>query len=151
MDTITKSLSRILREKTNLRAFERCGYDAKAMAQRNLSGRTHYADDDTLRFFHARILRCTVAHDGAFLGIVESVAADMNNTRRVFRFVAFDMFGAVLNNRDIEYPNSDKAGAALAEYLAALDPRAYYRAALTERAERLAREAADMRAGAAEI
>jgi len=146
-----KPLSRILREATNQRLFERVGYDAKACAQRNLEGRTHYADDATLKFFHARILRCGPAHDGAVLGMVESVAADMNNTRRIFRFTVFDVFGTELTGRDVDYPNGDKAGQALADWLAAFDPRAHYRAALTERATRLRREAEQMESGAAAI
>lgn len=70
-------------------------------AQRNLHGRTHYVDDDTLRFHHSRILSTHIAGDGLLFALVESCAKDMNNTRRGFRAVVFDIFGTVINR-----PNS---------------------------------------------
>lgn len=65
----------------------------KANAQDNLGGRTHYVDDDTLRFFHARVLASEVFADGLLFGLIESYAADMNNRTRGFRGVLFDVFG----------------------------------------------------------
>ena len=76
--------------------------DAKANAQRNLSGRTHYVDDDTLRYFRARILSTRVVDDGLLFAMVESASGDMNHTTRIFRYVIFDIFGTVIERPDIE-------------------------------------------------
>lgn len=129
-----------------VRVFEQFGYDAKACAQRNLSGRTHYADDDTLRFFHARIISARPELDGAAFLLVESVAKDFSNTARGFRFVVFDMFGESMGeSRDTYHKTSDKARAAGLAWLESFDVVAHYRAALAERADRLERQAAAMR------
>lgn len=73
--------------------------NAKYNAQRNLSGRTHYVDDDTLRFHKSRILRTHITDNGLLFGLIESCALDMNNTSRGFRPVIFDIFGTVINER----------------------------------------------------
>lgn len=67
--------------------------NAKDNAQDNLGGRTHYVDDGTLRFFHARVLAAEVFADGLLFGIIESHSLDMRNTAREFRGVLFDVFG----------------------------------------------------------
>lgn len=127
--------------------FDRCGYDPKAIAQRNLSGKTHYVDDDTLRFFHSRINYARVSHDGLIFALVESVARDFENTSRGFRFVVFDLFGTVINDRDsadATHSKSDKAHDALNQWLSGFDALAHYKTAMLERAERMKREASDM-------
>lgn len=124
------------------RLFESATYNETAAAQRNLSGITHYADPDTLKFFHSRILRCRAECEGLVLILVESVATDPRNTGRGFRFVAFDLFGSVINERpnatsETLAKSSDKARAAAETWLAGFDVLAHYRAAMAERAERL--------------
>ena len=144
---LTEETARAIARALNVSRFERTGYDPKAMAQRNLAGKTHYADDDTLRFFHARINHCRTSHEGLILAIVESVAEDYHNTARGFRFVAFDLFGNVLNNRsstDELHRKSDKAAAEMLAWLESFDVLAHYKAEMTERAERLKRESADL-------
>lgn len=126
--------------------FDHHSYDAKASAQRNLSGRSHYADDATLRFFHARIQSCRPECNGLVLVLVESVAGDINNRSRGFRFVAFDLFGTVINDRPTLSPETllksgDKARAAADAWLEAFDVAAHYRQAMTEQAETLRRRA----------
>lgn len=128
------------------RLFDSAGYDTTAAAQRNLSGITHYADPDTLKFFHSRILRCRAECEGLVLILVESVATDHRNTGRGFRFVAFDLFGTVINDRpnatsETLAKSSDKARAAAEEWLTGFDVAAHYRAAMTERAERMRKDA----------
>lgn len=66
-------------------------------AQRNLSGRTHYVDDDTLKGFGSRILETHITDEGLFFGLVESVK-NYDGTR-YFRPVIFDVFGTVANDR----------------------------------------------------
>ena len=68
-------------------------------AQRNLEGRTHYVDPDTLRFHYSRILRARATCNGLLFYIIESCALDMHNTKRGFRPVVFDLFGNVVNDR----------------------------------------------------
>ncbi len=70
--------------------------DPKRNAQRNLIGRTHYVDDGTLRWHKSRILQTVVTDDGLLFALVESYAANTNNTRRLFRPVIFDVFGTVV-------------------------------------------------------
>lgn len=64
----------------------------KDLAQRALSGRTHYADNDTLRFFNARINETRRSDDGLWFALRESL--DMPGKGRVHRWCIFDVFGA---------------------------------------------------------
>ena len=147
MKPVTEQTARNIAYALQVSRFEQSGYDAKAMAQRNLSGKTHYADDDTLRFFYARINSARVSHEGLIFAMVESSASDFRNTSRGFRFVAFDLFGNVLNDRDHIDSMRAKSGMATADMLAWLesfDVLAHYKAAMTERAARLKRESADL-------
>lgn len=82
-----------------MRLFETKSSYEKPNAQQNLSGRTHYVDDDTLRFHHARILRAGHVCGGLLFYIVESTAMDPDNRRRGYRGVVFDLFGTVVNAR----------------------------------------------------
>jgi hypothetical protein len=144
---MTEQIARAIADATGTSRFERYGYDAKSAAQRNLSGRTHYADDDALRFFHARIQSARPECHGSILVIVESVAADMRNTSRGFRFVAFDLFGTIINDRpgvESLHKKSDQARQAAVDWLESFDVLEHYRAAMTERAERLERQAAKL-------
>jgi len=74
----------------------------KPQAQMNLAGRTHYVDDGTLRFHHSRVLSAHVLYEGLLFSIVTSDAADMHNTKRVFRYVVFDVFGTVISRVKID-------------------------------------------------
>lgn len=146
---LTLELARDIARACGKDRFERKGYDAKFNAQSNLTGRTHYADDSTLKFFHARINSCRVAHEGLVFAMVESVAEDMNNSRRGFRFVAFDIFGAVINDRsstDSLHRKSDKAISDMLTFLESFDVLAHYKDAIGDIADRLKRQAADMAA-----
>lgn len=74
----------------------------KINAQRNLSGRSHYVDDATLRFFKSRVITTRVTHGGLIFSIVTSDALDPNNTKRGFRYAIFDLFGEVIARTEIE-------------------------------------------------
>ena len=117
--------------------------DPTAKAQDQLSGRTHYADPETLRFFHARILRALPVCSGLLFRIVESVAADPDNSRRVFRFVVFDVWGNVIERADFAnaFSSTDKALKGFDEWLAGFDLVEYYRVTLADRAKRTQAEA----------
>lgn len=64
---------------------------AKAQTQRQLQGRTHYADDYTLKFFGARINETRQDNDGLWFALRESVQPPQSN--RVHRWAIFDVFG----------------------------------------------------------
>jgi hypothetical protein len=76
--------------------------DPKSNAQRNLAGRTHYVDDDTLRFHKSRVISARHVDQGLLFAIVTSDALDMNNTRRntiatrVFLVVGFLYLGFII-------------------------------------------------------
>ena len=116
--------------------------DPKTNAQDNLSGRTHYADDDTLRFFHARILQTEVFADGLLFGLVESCSADFHNTKRIFRGVLFDVFGETVYRPDLEesFTTSKAARKALLVAVAAFDVKAHTLQATEYRRKAYARE-----------
>ena len=134
MKAISPETARAISRSLYTSLFSRCGYDAKYCAQRNLAGKSHYVDDSTLKFFHSRIVYTHTAQEGLLFGIVESAAKDHDSRQRGFRFVVFDMFGTVLNDRDHSdamYSKSDKARAAMYEWLEAFDVLAHYKAAMT--------------------
>ena len=74
----------------------------KIDAQRNLCGRTHYVDDETLRWHKSRIIATRVTDKGLLYAIITSDALDMHNTKRGFRYVIFDLFGTVLARPELE-------------------------------------------------
>ena len=120
----------------------------KAAAQDALSGRTHYADESTLRYFHSRILACSAHHAGTFLRVVETVALDHQNTQRGYRVVLFDLTGETVHRPSLDECHKTKGAAyrAFEAWFATFNPIKHYRALLTERAERTARQAAEMAA-----
>ena len=96
--------------------FEIEGRTATARAQYALSGRTHYADPATMRWHKARINHAQLLSMGAFFLIVESCAADYENTRRTFRAVCFDIFGRVVYRPDLDSGSSSTQAATTAFY-----------------------------------
>lgn len=94
-------------------------------AQRNLQGRTHYVDEETLRFHKSRILSARASQDGLLFYIIESVALDMNNTKRGFRYVIFNIFGEAISRPDLEhcFKSKDAAIKAMWVVLNALDAK----------------------------
>ena len=101
--------------------------NAKWNAQRNLSGHTHYTDDDTLRYFKARILSSRVVDNGLLFALVESVALDPENRRRGYRYAIFDVFGTVLERPKMEdaYKSSKAATKAMWAALNEIDAKAH--------------------------
>ena len=95
--------------------YENKSSNAKRNAQSNLMGRTHYVDDDSLRFHKARILSARHTDGGLLFAIVESTSADYKNTRRGFRFVIFDIDGTVIERANLDgmYSTSKSATKAM--------------------------------------
>jgi len=125
----------------------------KNNAQAALDGRTHYAEDSTLRYFHARILSAHECRSGCFFYIIESCALDANNTSRGFRAVVFDVFGTVVYRPDLQstYRTNGQARKAMWAWFDAFDEVQHYADALRRKAARLEREAAEMRAAVATL
>jgi len=134
----------------NVAPFTNKSSNAKRNAQENLDGRTHYAEDESLKFFHARIVSAAADQNGLFFKMVESVAIDYDNTRRGFRVVVFDLFGYVVHRPSFDECTSTQA-AAVKLWMKAekIDPATYYRADLKHRANRLTNQAEAMREAAA--
>jgi len=94
-------------------------------AQRNLQGRTHYVDDDTLRYHKSRVLSARHTDNGLLFAIVCSDALDYQNTKRGFRYSIFDLFGHVLDRPDLEHAfrTSEQATKAMWEALNKIDAK----------------------------
>lgn len=125
------------------------GYNAKNNAQRNLSGRTHYVDDSTLRCFFSRIISTAETDNGLVFMLVESVAGDYQNRSRGFRFVAFDITGTIINERasaskETLFRSSEKASKAMWEWADEFNAMAHYKALLAERGNRMKAQAGTM-------
>ena len=118
------------------------GRDAVTCAERNLEGRTHYVSDSTRRFHKSRISKAVAFSDGLIFGIVESCAADYENTRRVHRPVFFDLDGHIIARPDLEH--SARSGTTAVKQFWAMadviDPIAVTRAMLERRAKAARRD-----------
>jgi len=136
----------------NVELFGDKSNDPKHNAQKNLSGRTHYVNDDTLRFFGSRIISARPTDDGLFFKIVESVATEHDKSRRGFRVVVFDLFGCAVFRPSFDECTSSSA-AAEKYYLKHYDTDTWkhYRTELKTRAARLAAQAAAMTEAAATL
>jgi len=98
--TLTEIVQRL--RNAGFSTFSEKSYNPKRNAQLNLSGLTHYCDDGTLRFFHGRIMECSILGQGTILGLVESSAGDSDNTFRVYRSTFFDLSGTVIFRQTLE-------------------------------------------------
>ena len=97
-------------------------------AQRNLQGRTHYVDPDTLKGFQAKILNAGHSKDGLLYWLVESVQSRPNHGGYTRRAIVFDVFGDIVNERaDMSetqgewFKDTRKAEAAAFEFLKGFD------------------------------
>lgn len=114
----------------------------KNNAQYNLEGRTHYVDDDTLRFHKSRILSTYITDGGLIFALVESYAVDMHNTQRAFRPVIFDIFGNVIERPKLEdgFKTSKKATEAMWDALNNIDAISITENGITQYQDQVNRE-----------
>lgn len=126
--------------------YKDCSSHPKGNAQINLLGRTHYVDDASLRFHKSRILRTVVVYDGLLLGVVESVALDMNGTKRGFRPVVFNIFGTVISRTSLDetYMTRRAAETAMWKILNETDAKKHTIEAARARRDAYSREMADL-------
>lgn len=116
-------------------------------AQENLMGRTHYVDPGTLRWHKSKILETHITDGGLIYALIESCAADYENTRRIFRPVIFDLFGTVIERPKLEegFKTRRQAVKYMWEVLNSLNAKTITLEAI-ERAEKYhAREMAELR------
>lgn len=116
-------------------------------AQRNLQGRTHYVDDDTLRFHKARILQTHITDNGLLFAMVESVALDPHNSKRGYRPVVFDVFGTVLERPSLENACRSRQQAAKEMWaiLDSINATKHTLKAIAEQGKRMASDFKEMR------
>ncbi len=144
------NISNLIINAANVAPFTNKSSNAKRNAQENLDGRTHYADEETLKYFKARIVSAAADQNGLFFKMVESISLDCDHTRRGFRVVVFDLFGYVVYCPSFDECTSTQAAAVkLWMKSEKLDPATYYRADLKHRANRLTNQAEAMREAAA--
>jgi len=124
-----KSLSLAIKEAGG-RLFTNESSDPSHNAQRNLVGRTHYVDADTLKWHKSRVLSTAILADGLLFRITESCALDMHNTSRGKRCVVFDVFGTVVNRADLEHTFKTSDAARNASNKEEIDLVAHYTEAL---------------------
>ena len=110
-------------------------------AQRNLQGRTHYVDSDTLKGFRARVLNAHLSHDGLIYWIIESVGNKPFDGKANKRFIAFDVFGDVISNREQWHTTSKAAEKEKNAFLESFDAEKHTEGRLLERAKRDAENA----------
>lgn len=95
-------------------------------AQRNLEGKTHYVDSDTLKYFKSRILRGQSANNGLFYVLQESLPHPDYGNKRIRRNVLFDVFGNTVNDeiiRDICHLSTNKADSHYYEIVKFMDSK----------------------------
>lgn len=106
--------------------------DPKINAQLNLVGRTHFVDDDTLRYHKSRVISSRPVHDGLLFAIITSDAVNFENTKREFRYSIFDLFGNVLDRPDLGQGSRTSLLATRAMYMVvnAIDPKVVTKAGI---------------------
>jgi hypothetical protein len=105
-------------------------------AERNLQGRTHWADPATRKSFKSRILDASVSHDGLVYWLIESNGSKPYDTKNNKRFVAFDVFGSVLTEHDEWFTTSKAAYKSGKAWLESFDAEAHTKTRLIENARR---------------
>jgi hypothetical protein len=126
--------------------YSKCLNTARANAQAMLSGRTHYVDDSTLRYFNSRITGAQPSCFGLFFVITESVGKDSRNGARGFRTVLFDINGKVVYRPDLEQleSTSTKAQKAFYEWYDIFNEHSYYQEELKGKIIKTNRQANDL-------
>ena len=118
--------------RTFIKLYNQESYDAKRNAQLNLAGRTHFADDDTLRYFRSRISSSNHHDNGLLFSLIESCSGDYEHKTRVFRYAIFDVFGHCVARPDLAhgFKSTEAARKALYVALNAIDAVQLTRAAI---------------------
>ena len=121
------------------RSFRCRSCDAKWDAQQNLQGITPWANDDTLKYFSARIQGTQYLGNGTFLMVRSTVGASKAGDKGRYKVNIFDLSGTgvegfsahTAREADVEYSN----------WIDSFDGLDHYREAAKRRARQLRREA----------
>jgi hypothetical protein len=110
-------------------------------AAMNLRGRTHYLDPDTVKYFKSRVNNSGRAQNDLLYWIVESVNSRPCHGGLNKRFVCFDVFGSVVNDRPGVsdagwHRTSEQAAREGREFLASFDAVAHTAETLAANARR---------------
>lgn len=146
-----KRLAEVLRDGLHAKLFCQESGDPKRNAQMNLRGRTHYVDDDTLRWHKSRVCSTAALHCGLLFSVTCSDALDMNNIKRGFRSVVFDVFGTIVQRPELEAAASTSAAAIKARDAQTVDLMKHYRDAITRLKLDRERDSADFEKALAEL
>jgi len=141
-------LAQIISTHTDLQLFrDRYYTNPLAVAQDQLNGRTHYYNDETLKYFKARVLYAKPASSGLLFVTVESVPKNYDGTGRGFRAVCFDLFGESIYRPDFEnlHKTRDKALKAFYTWLNEFSELDHYRNKLAYETASLNARASAMR------
>lgn len=122
-----------------LYGYQSC--DTKRNAQINLAGRTHFADDSTLRYFKSRIVGACDIADGLLFKVTESSSMDCRHQSRGFRVHVFDLFGTHVFGVDIDKASKTRNQAEKVFNSAEFDILAHYKQALTSKRDWFLRDA----------
>lgn len=133
-------------EKLHIHPFQHESCDAKRDAQANLRNKTHYVDDETLRWHKSRVLSTAPLHEGLLFRITCSDAMDMHNTKRGFRSVVFDAFGTTIDRCGLEDAASTKHMAIKRSDMEEIDLVAHYRDAIARELKNREQAAQDYQA-----
>lgn len=117
----------------HIKPFQADSSDAKWNAQRNLGGRTHYYDDETLKWHKSRVLSSGMLADGLLFRALTSDAGDMDNTFRVSRVVVHDVFGDCVSRPELTASPRTSKAAWRAHEQESIDLVAHYREAIQRR------------------
>jgi hypothetical protein len=113
---------------------ESCYPDSNA--ERNLQGRSHWADPATRKAFKSRILDSGISHDRLIFWAIESNGSKPYDTKNNKRFVAFDVFGSVLTEHDEWFSSSKAAYKSGKAWLDSFDAESHTKARLIENSQR---------------
>lgn len=105
----------------NRSKFRQESYNDKYNAQANLRGRSHFCDDDTLRFFSGRILSAYDHADGRLFVVVHSQRRGFEDYRREFGFAIFDLSGKVISSSADKFKTAATARKNCAKALEEID------------------------------
>ena len=147
--TISETMAETIARAIGESLFSSSGNYPKDTAQSNLNGKTPYANDGTLRYFFSRIVSTRTTDHGLVFMLIESTAADYQNRSRGFRFVAFDLFGKVINDRACAnteelISTSAKCEKAMWAWVNNFDTLSHYKTAMAETTARLNRQTNDL-------
>ena len=110
--------------------YNQSGLSAKLVAQKHLEGITHYCDDNTLKGFNAKIVKCSAIDEGKLLGLIEHLPVGGWDNAKMYRYVFFSVDGMGIRD-ETTYTTKKQAEKAFWEFANSLDADSIYSKAIT--------------------